>query len=95
MSASDDLIAQAAPQSNAHSFLQLQQTAQGYASFRDSQSTGTGHYWTIDGLPWELTLEQIETWNQITQRKWYGAVGNQFFPLFFTDAGQLHLLTVA
>lgn len=85
MSASDDLIAQAAPQSNAHSFLRLQQTAQGYASFRDSQSTGTGHYWTIDGLPWELTLEQIETWNQITQRKWYGAVGNQFFPLFFTD----------
>ncbi len=51
----------------------------------DSEETGTGMIWTIDGRPWELSEQDASDWRAITSRGSWAEGLNSVFPLFWTS----------
>lgn len=51
----------------------------------DSEETGTGMIWTIDGRPWELSEQDASDWKAITSRGWWTEGSNSVLPIFWTS----------
>ena len=51
----------------------------------DSEETGTGMIWTIDGRPLELSEQDASDWQSITSRDWWTEGSNSILPIFWTS----------
>lgn len=51
----------------------------------DSEETGSGMIWSIDGRPWELSEQDANDWRAITSRGSWADGLNSVFPIFWTS----------